>query len=97
MDNYKYKADITLNEKDSLQDMLNMEKSLVKIYSTAMTEGASKGFRTLIKSHWSQAADDQLKVFMEMTDHGYYKVESAPDTVLSENKNKFLKVQTQLS
>ena len=25
-----YKADITLNEKDSLQDMLNLEKSLVK-------------------------------------------------------------------
>ena len=43
-----YKADITLNEKDSLQDMLNLEKSLVKIYSTAMTEGASKGFRTLM-------------------------------------------------
>ena len=48
MDNYSYKADITLNEKDSLQDMLNLEKSLVKIYSTAMTEGVSKGFRTLI-------------------------------------------------
>ena len=25
-----YKADITLNEKDSLQDMLNVEKNLVK-------------------------------------------------------------------
>ena len=31
-----YKADITLNEKDSLQDMLNLEKALVKIYSTAI-------------------------------------------------------------
>ena len=45
----EYKADITLNEKDSLQDMLNLEKSLVKIYSLAMTEGCSKGFRTLIR------------------------------------------------
>lgn len=95
MDNYK--ADMTLNEKDSLQDMLNIEKSLVKIYSTAMTEGCSKGFRTLIKNHWSQATDDQAKVFFEMTDHGYYEVESAPETVLSENKNKFMKVKNQLS
>ncbi|MBQ9756477.1 MAG: spore coat protein, partial [Clostridia bacterium] len=33
-----YKADITLNEKDSLQDMLTLEKSVVKLYSTAITE-----------------------------------------------------------
>ena len=46
-----YKAETTLNEKDSLQDMLNLEKNLVKVYSTAMTEGASDGFRTLIKEH----------------------------------------------
>ncbi len=92
-----YKADITLNEKDSLQDMLNIEKSLVKIYATAMTEGASKGFRTLVKSHWSQAAEDQMQVFLEMTELGYYKVESAPETTLSEQKNKFLKVKNQLS
>ena len=67
-----YKADITLNEKDSLQDMLNLEKSLVKIYSTAITEGCSKGFRTLVKEHWNEATEDQLKVFLQMTEHGYY-------------------------
>ncbi len=95
MDNYK--ADITLNEKDSLQDMLIIEKSLVKIYSTAMTEGVSNGFRTLIRDHWNQATDDQIKVFFEMTEHGYYQVESAPEQVLQENKTKFSKVKTQLS
>ena len=60
-----YKADITLNEKDSLQDMLNLEKSLVKIYSTAITEGCSKGFRTLVKAHWGEATEDQMKVFLQ--------------------------------
>lgn len=97
MDNYSYKADITLNEKDSLQDMLNLEKSLVKIYSTAMTEGVSKGFRTLVKEHWNQANDDQIKVFFQMTEHGYYQVESAPEEILTEQKNKFNKVKNQLS
>jgi spore coat protein CotF len=92
-----YKADITLNEKDSLQDMLNVEKNLVKIYSTAITEGCSKGFRTLIKSHWQEVTDDQMKVFLEMTDHCYYQVQSAEETMLSEQKNKFLKVKNQLS
>lgn len=92
-----YKADITLNEKDSLQDMLNLEKSLVKIYSTAMTEGASKGFRTLVKAHWQASVADQFNIFLEMTDHGYYKVEAAPETALSESRNKFMKVRNQLS
>ena len=95
MDNYK--ADMTLNEKDSLQDMLNAEKNLVKVYSTAMTEGCSKGFRTLIKENWIGATDDQMQVFLEMTEHGYYQVESAEETMLSEQKNKFLKVKNQLS
>ena len=95
MDNYK--ADITLNEKDSLQDMLNIEKSLVKIYSTAMTEGVSNGFRTLIKDHWNEATDDQIKVFFQMTENGYYKVESAPEQTLSEQKSKFSEVKHQLS
>jgi spore coat protein CotF len=92
-----YKADITLNEKDSLQDMLNLEKSLVKIYSTAMTEGVSNGFRTLVREHWNEATDDQIKVFFQMTEHGYYKVESAPEQTLSEQKNKFAPVKSQLS
>lgn len=95
MDNYK--ADITLNEKDSLQDMLNLEKSLVKIYSTAMTEGVSSGFRTLIREHWNEATDDQIKVFFQMTEHGYYKVESAPEQTLSEQKGKFAPIKSQLS
>ena len=92
-----YKADITLNEKDSLQDMLNLEKAIVKIYSTAITEGASKGFRTLIKSNWQEATEDQLQVFLQMTEHGYYKVQSAPETLLAEQRNKFRPVTGQLS
>lgn len=95
MDNYK--ADITLNEKDSLQDMLNAEKSLVKIYSTAMTEGCSKGFRNLIKEHWGECAQDQMNVFLQMTEHGYYQVESAPEQSLKEQRQKFSKVAKELS
>jgi len=92
-----YKADITLNEKDSLQDMLNIEKSLVKIYSTAMTEGCSKGFRQMIGEHWQESAQDQMNVFLQMTEHGYYQVESAPEQVLSEQRKKFQPVTHQLS
>ncbi len=91
-----YKADTSLNEKDSLQDMLNIEKSMVKLYSTAMTEGCSKGFRTVVRDHWDQVVDDQMKVFCQMTEHGYYTVESAPEETLKEQKTKFEKVKKEL-
>lgn len=92
-----YKSDITLNEKDSLQDMLNLEKNLVKVYSTLMTEGVSKGYRTAIKNNWNEAVEDQADVYFMMTDKGYTQVESAPATTLSEEKNKFMKIKSQLA
>ncbi len=92
-----YKTDITLNEKDSLQDMLNLEKDIVKVYSTAMTEGASKGFRTLIKSNWGESVDTQMDVFLLMTEQGYAKVQSAKETMISQEKNKFMKIKGELN
>ena len=92
-----YKAEVTLNEKDSIQDMLSAEKSLAKIYTTAITEGVSKGFRRVVKEHILEEIDDQFKVFSLMTRQGYYQVESAPQQDLDKTKEKFNKVQGQLS
>ncbi len=92
-----YKAEITLNEKDSLQDMLNLEKQMVKVYGTAITEGASKGFRTLIKTHLSETVKDQFDVYTMMTDHGYAKVQTAPAEMLNQQKEKFSKVKASLN
>ena len=90
------KSQMTLNEKDSLVDQLNLEKSMVKLYATALTEGASKGFREMAECHIGETAKDQQDVFLAMTDHGYYKVQSAEEQVLSQQKDKFQKVKTQL-
>lgn len=91
-----YMKDVALNEKDSLQDMLTVEKNLVKVYSTVMTEGVSKGFRQTVKNHWNEVVEDQADVYFMMTDKGYAEVQSAPETTLSEEKNKFAKVKSQL-
>ena len=91
-----YNANVTLNEKDSLQDLLNMEKSVVKMYTTAITEGCSNGFRTLVKSNLNEAIDDQVEVFFMMTENGYYQVESAPKEKTNELKTTFSKVKKSL-
>lgn len=92
-----YKNEVTLNEKDSIQDMLNAEKALAKIYTTAITEGVSKCFRTTIIQNLNEQIDDQFKAFSLMTEHGYYTVESAPLDEIKQTKEKFKKVQGSLS
>ncbi len=91
-----YKAQTTLNEKDSLQDLLNLEKDIVKIYSTAITEGCSDGFRSVVMDNWQDSVSDQMDVFLQMTELGYYKVESAVETDLKEQREKFDKVKSEL-
>ena len=39
------KMDCTLNEKDTLQDMLEAEKQLMQLYTVALFEGSTKAVR----------------------------------------------------
>lgn len=91
-----YKTEVTLNEKDSLTDMLNLEKSLVKLYATAITEGCSDGFRKTIKEVLNDTINDQIDVFFQLTDKGYARVTSAKEEQLEEQKSKFSPVRSQL-
>ena len=92
-----YKAQVTLNEKDTLQDTLNLEKSMVKVYATAITEGCSRGFRSLIKQHLTEQIADQMNVFLLMTECGYAQVQSAPKETLEQEKIAIEEVKSQLA
>ena len=81
----QFKKDYTLNEEDTLNDLLALEKSLVKLYSTAITESVSKGTRTLIIKHLKEVIEEQIKVFFLLTELDYERVESA----LEEQKISF--------
>ena len=92
-----YKRETQLNEKDSMQDMLNIEKELVKMYCTAYTEGNGKSFRTLVKNGMLETASDQFEVFTEMSNHGYYEVKPADKSVIDEQRANFKEVAKTLS
>ena len=86
-----YKAEVTLNEKDSLVDLLSLEKTLAKVYATALTEGVSKGFRQMVNAHFNEVAFDQISVFFMITAHGYDRVESASEEMKKAVKEKYEK------
>ena len=52
---------------------------------------------SFIKEHWEDSVSDQMDVFLQMTELGYYKVESAPEQAKQEQREKFLKVKNQLA
>lgn len=84
-----YKAEITLNERDSMLDVLSLEKQMVKTYSTAITEGTSKGFRKIIGENLELTIDDQFSTFMMSCEYDHARVESAEMEVIKKEKHRF--------
>lgn len=91
------KQDITLNEKDALQDMLDAEKQLMNYYSAALTEGSCKSFRKEILKNYSASAETQFTVFEQMLARGYYNVQPAENKLIEQKKEMFSKVKKQIS
>ncbi len=94
MENYKSK--ITLNEKDSLTDILMAEKELVKLYAQAITEGAGRSFRSTVKNNFDGAVADQFAVFTAMSKEGLYETKPAPKGSTDESKETFSEMLKQL-
>lgn len=91
------KKDITLSEKDALQDMLDIEKLLMTYYNAAMVEGSSKSFRKEILKNYTSHAETQYSVFEQMLNRGYYDVQPVEKKMLDQKTEIFSKVQKQLS
>ncbi|MBR5192246.1 MAG: spore coat protein [Clostridia bacterium] len=91
-----YKTEVTLNEKDTIVDMLILEKNLAKTYAEILTEGCSKGFLTTIKDCMEKTFHDQFKTFMLLTECGYYRVHSATEEEIKNCKKKFDGVESLL-
>lgn len=91
------KKDVTLKEKDALQDMLEAEKLLMTYYSDAIIEGSCKPFRKEILKNYTSSADTQFTVFEQMLARGYYDVKPAQKPMIDEKTKIFSKVLKEVS
>ena len=90
------KKDITLSEKDALQDMLDVEKLLMNYYNAALTEGSCKPFRKEIMKNLSSHAETQFTIFEQMLSRGYHEVEPAQQQMIAEKSDAYKKVLKQI-
>lgn len=91
------RQDVTLSEKDALQDMLDAEKQLMSLYAIALTEGSAKAFRKEITGLYTACAEDQFRIFEQMLARGYYRTQPAEEKAIAEKKESFGKVLRQIS
>ncbi|MCD8039973.1 MAG: spore coat protein [Clostridia bacterium] len=90
------KSDITLCEKDALQDMLDSEKSLITLYATALYEGSSKNVRRNFADNMMGVAENQYTIFRQMASRGYYEAAPAKKDMIDQANDTFKKQQKTL-
>ncbi|MCD8373380.1 MAG: spore coat protein [Clostridia bacterium] len=90
------KSDITLCEKDALQDMLDSEKALISLYATALYEGSGKNIRKNFADNLNAVAENQYTLFQQMSARGYYEVPPAKKDMIDQANETFKKQQKTL-
>lgn len=78
-----------LNDYDIASDVLGSQKSLIKLYGTALCEIDCENLRNIVSEKMTEAADDQLDVFLYMNERGMYKTEPAPIQKVKEARQKY--------
>lgn len=90
------KSDVTLNEKDALQDLLESEKQLMTIYTTALFEGSTKAMRKNFSTNLMGVADNQYTLFTQMSTRGYYQPQPANKNLIDTANETYKKQKSQL-
>ena len=90
------KMDCTLNEKDTLQDLLESEKQLMTIYTTALFEGSTATVRKNFSTNLLGVAENQFCLFEQMQSRGYYEPQPAKKTMIDEANANFKKQKKEL-
>ena len=90
------KMDCTINEKDTLQDMLESEKQLMELYTVALFEGSTKTVRKNFSTNLLGVAENQFGLFTQMQSRGYYEPQPAKKAMIDQANCTYKKQKSQL-
>ena len=91
------KSDVMLNEKDALQDMLESEKQLMTLYTTALFEGSTKSMRKNFSANLLGVAENQYTLFTQMSSRGYYQPQPANKNLIDTANQNYKKQKNKKS
>ncbi len=85
------KMDCTLNEKDTLLDMLDAEKHLMTLYTTALFEGSTKTVRKNFSTNLLGVAENQYNIFTQLSSRGYVTPQPANKNMIDTATDSYKK------
>ena len=77
----------SLNDKDYLNCLLSTLKEMVKNYSVALTEASNENLYNNYKEMFDRYSKKQREVYELMFRNGWYSLEKAEDTKITEKYN----------
>ncbi len=83
-------------DKEILNDVLDQEKQIISLYSTAVTESSCQNMRNLLLKNMQQTSNDQYEVFDQMRILGYYQTQPAQDIQVQQAQQKYSQIKQQL-
>ena len=82
------------DEKQRLTDLLSSEKFLTGVYNTYCCEASTGAVKSCLMSILEDEHRIQQEIFTEMNNRGFYPLEKAEDTKLTEARQKYAQAAT---
>lgn len=84
-----------MNDRDRLNDILTLEKSLTTSYNTALNELQNPNLHQTAQTILNDVHAQQLQVFNQMWEKGWYKIKAANQQEISQTHQQFSGYRTQ--
>lgn len=75
-----------MSEQEILSDLLSSEKQLVKEYASDISESSCANLRGLLANNLVECSADQLAIFEQMNQRGFYKTKQAQQSDITTAK-----------
>ena len=76
-----------MNDKDYITSMLEIEKAMVKNYAVALTEASNEDLYNDYYDLFDEASNAQRDIYNLMFQKGWYSIETAEDTKITQKLN----------
>ena len=78
----------TMTQQELLTDILNQERTLIKEYTSNITESSCTNLRQLLLNNMTEVAADQYTVFEQMKNRQMYETKKAQQNEVQSTRQK---------
>ncbi len=89
MDQNSNQNQLSLSEREMMDDSMSSQKLITSTYNTYANECASNQLRSTFLNILTEEHDIQAQIFDEMSARGWYQVKQADQTEIMQAKQKF--------